>query len=303
MRQLRKLVRRGWILPLVLGLAPSQASPFAQSAALALSPEQVLPPIFSRLSRISTVYRQAVLRFSCREVIAQERIHIDSGAPRAVQEAAYNYLLQSSPGQAQVTEYRRVESRNGIPVRPSPAVVQTFIPPPFLWATLFDALNAPLFNFQILGRERHGLIETIVIGFEGLKIHDQGYGLAEWSGRIWIDRDRLNPVKVEAEPARQAIRLKLELDRFRRAFRIAGIPLRSRPRAYRLSVDFLVSRFGLSFPSTTTWRRQVVDLQGERHTEQTLRRQFSDYRFFDIQTDEIVQALKEISGSNGSPAD
>jgi hypothetical protein len=105
---------------------------------------------------------------------------------------------------------------------------------------------------------------------------------------MWVDRDRLVPVHLEAEPAGQDVTLDLQLERYRRAFRLGGVRLRPRPRAHALAVDFLVARYGLTFPSTATWRRLVLDDAGERGTERMVQRRFDDYRFINVRVDEIL---------------
>jgi hypothetical protein len=212
----------------------------------------------------------------------------ETGQLNSRHEAGYRYLLQVDPSNLQVTEYRETLTRAGVPVRSSPAVLQSFMPPPYLWATLFDAENESLFRYQLLGTERRGVTDTLVIAFDGLLAFDQGKRPAEWSGRVWIDRDRLVPIHLEAAPARQEAALEAQMERYRKAFRLGGLRLRARPTAYELSVEFLVSRYGLSFPSQAIWKRQVLDPDGGRLTTRYIRHSYLEYRFINIKTDEIL---------------
>ena len=281
-------------------LSPGPAPPPAGEMEARAAPEaaQGVPPFLRRLRRRAALYRRAVLEFTCTETLLEEDVRPWSGDLHWRQEATYRYLLQPSSSQSIVSEYRRILSRNGVPVREAPAVVRTHAPPPYLWAALLDADYASLFSFEILGTEKRGITDTVIIGFEGLLAFKEGLRLAEWSGRVWIDRDLLNPVHLEAEPARQDAALAILVDKYRRAFRLAGIPLRARPRAYALSVDFLVTHAtGLSFPSQSTWRRLVLNGQGERATERMVQRRFVDYGLFDIETDEIIQSLRDLLDS------
>jgi hypothetical protein len=240
------------------------------------------------LGQRSDSYRRAVRRFTTSERLLEENLEPKSGDLNSRHESGYRYLLQSDPDNLQVTEYREIQTRAGVPVRSAPAVLQTLMPPPYLWATLFDARNIGSFRFRLLGTERRGVTDTLVIAFEGQMGFEQGTQLSEWSGRIWMDRDRLIPLHLEAEPARQAEVLAAQLEEYRKAFRLGGVRLKARPKAYALSVEFLVSRYGLNFPSQTTWRRQVVDGSGVRATERFVRRRYEDYRFLNIQTNEIL---------------
>ena len=251
--------------------------------------EEGLPAdLLTGLSQRSDSYRRAVRRFTTREELLEENLEPKSGDLNSRHESGYRYLLQSDPDNLQVTEYREIQTRAGVPVRSAPAVLQTLMPPPYLWATLFDDRNIGSFRFHLLGSERRGVTDTLVIAFEGQQSFDQGTQLAEWSGRIWMDRDRLIPLHLEAEPARQEEILGAQLAAYRKAFNLGGVRLKARPKAYALSVEFLVSRYGLNFPSQTTWRRQVVDASGLRATERFVRRRYEDYRFLNIRTDEIL---------------
>jgi hypothetical protein len=258
-----------------------------------------LAPLWTALRRQSAVYRRAVLRFTCVEDLFTEDVKLDTGATKKSRAATYRYLLESESTATAVAEYRETLTKDGVPVRASPAEVATNVPPPFLWATLFDEQNASLFRYEILGTEKRGVTDTVLISFEGLLEHQDGYQLAEWSGRIWLDRDRLTPIHLEAVPARQEEKLAIQLDRYRRSFRIIGLRTRSRPRAHSLSVDFLVARFGLTFPSQSTWRQLALDATGERRTEKMLRQRFEDYRFTDIRMQETVGEPVEAEAGSG----
>ncbi len=277
-------------IPAPAGPAPGQI-PAEDDSGL---PEDLM----AGLRRRSHLYRRAILRFSAREELLEENVKPETGQLSSRHEAVYRYLLQIDPGDLKVSEYRETLSRAGVPVRSSPAVLQTFMPPPYLWATLFASENESLFRYRLLRPERRGVTDTLVIAFDGLLAFDLGNRPAEWSGRIWVDRDRLVPLHLEAEPARQEEILEAQMARYRKAFRLGGLRLRSRPTAHVLSVEFLVSRFGLSFPSQSIWKRQVLDLDGSRLTTRYIRHRYLDYRFINVRTDEILgEVLQEESGS------
>lgn len=263
------------------GLPP----PGAQAATTTASDD----PLLARLTARAALYRSSVLRFSCTELLFEEKVEAATGAPRSARDATFRYLLQVEPDRPEVSEYREMLAQDGVPVRPAPEVVQTFSPPPYLWATLFDGSRQNLFRFEVVGEERRGVTDTLIVSFSGLLGFEEGRRLAEWSGRMWVDRDQLNPIHVEAEPARQEAALAMQLEEYRKAFRIGGLRLKPRPRAYRVGVDFLVARHGLTFPSQAVWRQDVLSDRGERATVRLVRQDFSDYRFFDIQTEETLE--------------
>jgi hypothetical protein len=273
--------------------SPAPAPPRAQQQQGSADDEGLPPDLLQGLEQRSDSYRRAVRRFTNREELLEENLEPKTGSLNSRHESGYRYLLQSDPDNLQVTEYREIQTRAGVPVRSSPAVLQTLMPPPYLWATLFDERNSGSFRFRLLGSERRGVTDTLVIEFEGQMGFDQGTQLSEWSGRIWMDRDRLIPLHLEAEPARQEEVLGAQLEEYRKAFKLGGVRLKARPKAYVLSVEFLVSRYGLNFPSQTTWRRQVVDGSGLRTTERFVRRRYVDYRFLNIRTDEILGDLAD----------
>ena len=228
----------GLLLGLAAGLPPLSAA--AQDHPAGAGGEAELAPLWTALRRQAAVYRRAVLRFDCVEDVFTEDVKPETGATKRSEAATYRYLLESDPARTAVAEYRETLTRGGVPVRSSPAQMETNVPPPFLWATLFDEQNGSLFRYEILGAEKRGVTDTVLIAFEGLLEHQSGYQLAEWSGRVWLDRDRLTPIHLEAVPARQEEKLAIQLDRYRRSFRIIGLRTRSRPRAESLSVDFVV---------------------------------------------------------------
>lgn len=275
-------------IPILL-LAALMPLPAAAQTQIQAEEDSGLPDdLMAGLRQRSHIYRKAILRFSAREELLEENLKPETGQLNSRHEATYRYLLQVDPEDLKVSEYRETLTRAGVPVRSSPAVLQSFTPPPYLWATLFDSENESLFRYRLLGPERRGVTDTLVIAFDGLLAFDLGNRPAEWSGRVWIDRDRLVPVHLEAAPARQEATLEAQMERYRKAFRLGGMRLRSRPTAYELSVEFLVNRFGLSFPSQTTWRRQVLDPNGGRLTTRYIRHSYRDYRFINVDTDEIL---------------
>jgi hypothetical protein len=290
-------IAAGLFLGLAAGLLPAPGGLPAQPAEAAGEAE--LAPLWTALRRQSSVYRRAVLRFDCVEDVFTEDVKLESGASKRSKAATYRYLLESDPDRTAVAEYRETLTRDGVPVRSSSAQLETGVPPPFLWATLFHEENASLFRYEILGTEKRGVTDTVIIAFEGLLEYEDGYQLAEWSGRIWLDRDRLTPLHLEAGPARQEERLAIQLDRYRRSFRIIGLRTRSRPRAQSLSVDFLVSRFGLTFPSQSTWRQLALAATGERRTEKMMRRRFEEYRFIDVRMEETLGEPLENGAAEG----
>jgi hypothetical protein len=285
----------GLLLALAAGLLTGPGSPQAQQ--VDAGDDAGLAPLWTALRRQSAVYRRAVLRFECVEDLFTEDVKLDTGATKRSRAATYRYLLESEPTRTAVAEYRETLTKQGVPVRASAAELDTNVPPPFLWATLFDEQNASLFRYKILGTEKRGVTDTVLIAFEGLLEHQEGYQLAEWSGRMWLDRDRLTPVHLEAVPARQEEKLAIQLDRYRRSFRVIGLRTRNRPRANSLSVDFLVSRYGLTFPSQSTWRQLALQATGDRRTEKMMRRRFEEYRFIDIRMEESVgEPVEEETG-------
>ncbi|MFQ5719751.1 MAG: hypothetical protein ACE5IK_09380 [Acidobacteriota bacterium] len=249
-------------------------------------------PVLLRMAGRAAAYRRTVLQFTCTERWTEEDSAPWTGRPNWQRRATYRYLLQPVSDLDTVAEYRQILSRDGVPVRHSPAVVQASTPPPYLWASLLAPEFASLFRFEVVGTEKRGVTDTIIVAFDGQIAFTTGRRMAEWSGRLWVDRDLFNPIHLEAEPTRQEATMEIRLDRYRRAFRLAGIPLRSRPRVQTLSVDFLARHpSGLRFPSRSIWRRQVVNERGQRGTERRIERDFSDYGLFDIATDEIIKSL------------
>lgn len=273
----------------VLGLAAILALPGLLPHGPARATEAATGDLIARLTARAALYRSSVLRFACTELLFEERVEAGTGAPKSARDATFRYLLQTEPDRPEVSEYREMVARDGVPVRPATEVVQTFSPPPYLWATLFDGSRQNLFRFEVVGEERRGVTDTLIVSFSGLLGFEEGRRLAEWSGRMWVDRDQLNPIHVEAEPARQEAALAMQLEEYRKAFRIGGLRLKPRPRAYRVGVDFLVARHGLTFPSQAIWRLDVLNDRGERSTVRLVRQDFSDYRFFDIQTEETME--------------
>lgn len=268
--------------------------------------------ILSTLGRLSELYADSALSFTCVERITQTRFRsLDRIDTRASHTFDYFYVFNTvedvaaSDGQLRVglRDYRTKPgvAADGEADHVNPADLGlAHLSRAYSWIFIFgEEVRSSVIFIQesddtVMGREAH------VIGFEPkLPIR---IGANDWSGRAWVDKETLQLLRVEAVTSAEY----LEQSRRRAANRTVG----GRDRSMNgdlygfthAEVEFGIEKNGLRFPSRAMLTGTLVRLEEDDYdsyraavsefvdrgikmnrtfrVEQTYR----DYRFFSVRT-------------------
>jgi len=111
-------------------------------------------------------------------------------------------------------------------------------------------------------------------------------------GKVWVDAENYNLLKVEAEPGNQADRLREELKSYRQSPRFLIYPMGRRPHGYRYNITFLNDLHELSLPDQVDVLRFTLDLQGQQEWESQTVLRYSGYQFFGVDVKDLFQVRK-----------
>ena len=185
------------------GSRPRPARPF---------PSDPLETLLDLLARRAALYEKAALGFSCDETVLVGKFSARSGENKKEDEASYNYLYEGDPGSGFVERRFRAD-RNAAPE--DARIVDPDLPVPgaYDWALLFTGRHRPFFRFESAGDEMVGFHATRVLAFRGGAVWVRGRQIEEWSGKIWVDSESGNFVKIVAAPNQQEDLLPLRADK------------------------------------------------------------------------------------------
>ena len=225
------------------------------------------------LGEKALVYRDVALQFVCIESIR------DSDRPRHQRRFDYMYV------EAQEQRYKpyRQKHTGRLGRRPQEATINFGFPDSYSWTLMFDPDRQHLFEFGYVGEEWFSLRLTHIIEFTAPLPFTTGKMIYEWSGRIWIDAENFNILKVEALPGNQEQRLKLELRAYRQAPRFLIYPLAKRPTGSFYSITFLNEFQKLSLPDLAEVRQFTLALDGREEWGSMLSLRYSGYQFFGVE--------------------
>jgi hypothetical protein len=228
------------------------------------------------LGEKATVYREIALRFVCIESIR------GSDEPSNVRQYDYMYV------EAQAQRYKPYRQKHtGRPGRrPQETRLDLFFPDSYSWTLIFDPERQHLFKFEYVGQEWFSLRLAHVLEFTAPLPFTSGKTVYEWSGRVWVDAENFNFLKVEAAPGNQRERLRRELKRFRQAPRFLIFPLAKRPFGSFYSITFLNEFQKLSLPDQAEFRQFTLDLEGTEEWGERLSLRYSGYQFFDVDVED-----------------
>jgi len=225
------------------------------------------------LGEKARVYREVALQFVCIESIR------DSDRPREWRRFDYMYV------EAQEQRYKPYRQKHtGRPGRrPQEATIDFDFPDSYSWTLMFDPDRQHLFKFGDAGEEWFSLRLAHILEFTAPLPFTTGKTIYEWSGRIWIDVENFNILKVEALPGNQEQRLKVELRAYRQAPRFLIYPLARRPTGSLYSITFLNEFQKLSLPDLAEVRQFTLTLDGREEWGSTLYLRYSGYQFFGVE--------------------
>ncbi|MFQ5876735.1 MAG: hypothetical protein ACE5JH_03440 [Acidobacteriota bacterium] len=254
-----------------LPLAPPPRSAPGSSPDAAAAPD--LPSLLRRLAEKAEVYEEVALRFVCIETITSSDHPFD--------EPRYDYMYVEAREQRYMPYRQKHTGRPGRGVKEESLDLR--FPDSYSWTLMFAPDRQHLFHFRYVGTEWFSLRLSHIIEFTAPLPFTDGRTVYQWSGRVWVDAENYNFLKVEAEPGNQTDRLAAELEAYRRAPRFLVFPLASKPRGASYNITFLNEFQGLSLPDQAEYVSFTLNLQGEQEWEARLTLRYSGYQFFGVE--------------------
>ena len=247
---------------------PPAATPSRGSDAVPLDLESLL----RTLGEKAHVYESLALKFICIETVRSSN---DPG-----DEKRFDYMYVDT------LEQRYLPYRQKHTGRPGRGTEETSLkvsfPDSYSWTLMFVTDRQHIFHFEYAGEEWFSLRRTHILKFTAPLPFTSGQTIYEWSGRVWIDAENYNFLKVEATPGNQDERLKLELKAYRQAPRILIFPIGHAPRGARYNITFLNEFQKLSLPDLAEYRVFVLDLDGSEELEDIITLDYAGYQFYDV---------------------
>ena len=235
-----------------------------------------LDALLASLAEKSKVYESVALRFVCLEATHSSEERGDG--------RAYDYMYVEAEAQ-RYRPYRQKHSEN--PNASTQEVdLDTDFPDSYSWTLMFVPNRQHLFHFKYEGEEWFSLRRATVLSFTAPLPYTSGRTIYEWSGRVWIDKENLNFLKVEAQPANQEDRMKELLKAYRQSTKFLGMNLGHRPGGARYEITFLNEYQRLSLPDHAEFRHFVLDIDGDTELTGFLVQKYSDYQFFGVQVND-----------------
>lgn len=234
--------------------------------------EPDLDSLLKHLSDKAKLYDLVALRFVAIEAARSSK------KPDKVKRYDYMYV------EAEEQRYRPYRQKHiGKPGRTSPeAALEIGFPDSYSWTLMFHSDRQHLFRFEYVGQEWYSLRRAYILAFSASLPFSDGGTIYQWSGRVWVDAENYNFLKVEAEPGHQTERLQQQLSAFRQGTRFLSFPIGKRPAGSRYNITFLIEHNSLSLPDYVEHYAFNLDLDGtEELTERQVLR-YSGYQFFDV---------------------
>lgn len=260
---------------------PARTPPAAPTPSATPEPEAPatcdLDALLKSLGQRAHAYETVALRFVCIETLRT------SDDPKKERRFDYMYV------EAQEQRYRPF--RQAHTGRLGKTVPETDInfafPDAFSWTLMFAPDRQRLFHFKSAGQEWFSLRQAYIIEFTAPLPFTTGTTIYQWSGKIWVDIENFNILKVEAEPANQTEHLKDQLKNYRQAPRFLVFPMGKRPQGSSYNITFLNELHTLSLPDELEFRTFSLDLQGQEEWESQTVLRYSGYQFFGVDVKDL----------------
>ncbi len=249
-------------------------------------PPESVPPatadlesILKELGRRAQAYETIALRFICIETVHS------GDDPRNERRFDYMYV------EAEEQRYKPYRQKHtGRPVRGVPETsLELAFPDAYSWTLMFAPARQHLFHFRYAGQEWFSLRLSHILEFTAPLPFTTGRTIYEWSGKVWVDAENFNFLKVEAEPGNQADRIKEELRGYRQATRFLGMPLARKPRGAHYNITFLNEFQNVSLPDQAEFREFTLDLEGQEEWAGLLTLRYAGYQFFNVEAKDLLK--------------
>lgn len=236
-----------------------------------------LDALLKRLGERAHAYETVALRFVCIETLRT------SDEPKDERRFDYMYV------EAQEQRYRPFrQAHTGRLGKTVPETSLNFaFPDAFSWTLMFAPDRQKLFHFRAAGEEWFSLRQAYIIEFTAPLPFTTGTTIYQWSGKIWVDVENVNILKVEAEPGNQAERIKTQLKEYRQAPRFLVFPMGKKPQGSSYNITFLNELHTLSLPDQLEFRTFSLDLEGQEEWESLVVLRYSGYQFFGVDVKDL----------------
>ena len=255
------------------GIDPRPSRAEQKDADAADGQDPSLDELLAALAEKATVYQAIALRFIC--------IETDHSSENPNDTKTYDYMYVEAEAQ-RYRPFRQRHSENPNQTRGEVEVESSF-PDSYSWTLMFLSERQHLFKFEHVTDDWYALRRAHVLGFTAPLPYSGGHTIYEWGGKVWIDAENLNFLKIEAEPANQEERLKQALREYRQAPRFLSFPMRSRPGGGRYSITFLNEYQRLSLPDEAEYQEFVLDLEGNAELTGLRSQRYDRYQFFGVE--------------------
>lgn len=314
------------VLGLVAWAASGSGEPLASQRSLAasanepssvttatLQDELELEEVLGRLSRLARLYRDEALSFACRETITDTWYGANDRVRRHRSwELDYIYVYNDPTAvgaeaeESGLVDYRtrpgEDELGTGEPVDIADLGLSSYLERAYSWALLFQRARQHVFEYRIVGPDEALDREAIVVEFEPIPPYRRA--INEWFGKIWVDRETFQPLRVEAMRSEDVN----EAAAAREAEERQAIE-KEAYRVLRVTTEFGVEKNGMRFPSEIVL--EGSELRPKSNTGGLLafswdvvrtgnlqerkvfeaRQKYSDYRFFSVRTEAEVRDM------------
>ncbi len=233
--------------------------------------------LLKSLGQRAHAYETVALRFVCIESIRT------TDDPKNERRFDYMYV------EAQEQRYQPFrQAHTGRLGKTVPETTLKFgFPDAFSWTLMFAPDRQNLFHFRYAGQEWFSLREAHILEFTAPLPFTTGTTIYQWSGRIWVDIENFNILKVEAEPGHQTERLKEQLRAYRQAPRFLVFPMGKRPLGQSYNITFLNELHNLSLPDQLEFKTFTLNLEGNEEWDSLTVLRYSGYQFFGVDVREL----------------
>lgn len=256
---------------------PAAAATPVGTAATGANATVDLDHLLRSLGQRAHAYETVALRFVCIESIRTTE------NPKNERRFDFMYV------EAQEQRYRPFrQAHTGRLGKTVPETTLNFsFPDAFSWTLMFAPDRQKLFHFRHAGQEWFSLREAHILEFTAPLPFTTGTTIYQWSGRIWVDIENFNILKVEAEPGHQSERLKEQLKAYRQAPRFLVFPMGKRPQGQSYNITFLNELHNLSLPDQLEFKTFTLNLEGKEEWESLTVLRYSGYQFFGVDVREL----------------
>jgi hypothetical protein len=250
-------------------------------ACLAAAPgadEQAPFALLDRLGRVSLLYADTVLRFSCDETLR--------ASPGGTFKDSYIYVFGED---GRFHDYRtRRGSRTGNEIPPGKVPTRRYLTQALSWVFQFHPARHGRIAFTFKGKDTALGLPAVVVAFEPVLPIEKGVN--EWHGTAWIDPHTAQLLRVEALTDIDAT-----IDGWYEAARSTPIGETVRFTWSTVTTEFGILEHGLRFPSLAVIETQTRTLARDTPEKVVInyrvQQTYANYRFFSVRSEDEVLRL------------